>query len=446
MSAPNANPKADSQPGSKTSIMSKSLGSAKCELIDWRKHFQAGQRVFVHGGAATPNALLRSLLHAGDSLRDLELVHLHTELRGVSAQELAQCFRITNLFVGKDYRRLLDHQRVDYLPVFLSEVPGLFRDGHLPLDAALVHVSPPDAHGFCSLGTSVDGAKAAVETAKVVIAQVNPRMPRVHGDGFVHISRFAAWIEVDEELPEVPSKPLSEIARRIGAHVAGLVENGSTLQAGIGQVPDACLAALRGHKYLGLHSEMWSDHALSLIESGAIDNSQKRVHPGKCVSTFVTGSKRLYDFIHDNPSVIQLEASYVNLPNLIARNPKVVAINSCVEIDLTGQVCADSIGPKVISGVGGQMDFMRAAVLSPGGKPIMAFSSRSEKGQPRIVPQLKPGAGVVTTRAHVHWVVTEWGAVNLAGLNLSQRAHALTELAHPDDRENLRRAWAQSDF
>jgi 4-hydroxybutyrate CoA-transferase len=418
----------------------------RVQELEWRRYLKPGQRVFVHGGAATPNALLRSLVREGDTLRDLEFVHLHTELRGVTASELVRHFRITNLFVGKDYRRLLDHQRVDYLPVFLSEVPGLFRSGNLPLDAALVHVSPPDAHGFCSLGTSVDGAKAAVETAKVVIAQVNSQMPRVHGDGFVHISKFAAWIEVNEELPEVPSKPLSDVALRIGEHVASLVENGSTLQAGIGQVPDACLAALRGHKYLGLHSEMWSDHALSLIESGAIDNSQKRVHPGKCVSTFVTGSRRLYEYIHDNPSVIQLEASYVNLPNVIARNPKVVAINSCVEIDLTGQVCADSIGSRVISGVGGQMDFMRAAVLSEGGKPIMAFSSRSEKGQARIVPQLKPGAGVVTTRAHVHWVVTEWGAANLAGLNLSQRARALTDLAHPEDRESLRRAWAHADF
>ena len=422
------------------------MNRARVQQIEWSRYLKPGQRVFVHGGAATPNALLRSLVAEGERLKDLELVHLHTELRGVTASDLSRHFRITNLFVGKDYRRLLDHQRVDYLPVFLSEVPGLFRGGNLPLDVALVHVSPPDAHGYCTLGTSVDGAKAAVETAKFVIAQVNPKMPRVHGDGFVHISRFTAWIEVDEALPEVPSKPPSEVAIRIGAHVASLVENGSTLQAGIGQVPDACLAALRHHKHLGLHSEMWSDHALSLIESGAIDNSRKRVHPGKSVSTFVTGSRRLYEYIHDNPSVIQLEASYVNLPNVIARNPKVVAINSCVEIDLTGQVCADSIGSRVISGVGGQMDFMRAAVLSEGGKPIMALSSRSEKGQPRIVPQLKPGAGVVTTRAHVHWVVTEWGAANLAGLNLGQRARALTDLAHPEDRENLRRAWAQADF
>lgn len=398
-------------------------------------------RVFVHGAAATPVALLRRLVESAAELPPLELVHLHTETPKDLTQQLVKNFRIVNLFIGRNMRPYMNYDSVDYLPVFLSETPALFRKMHYPLDVALVHVSPPDRHGYCSLGTSVDCARAAVETAPIVIAQVNPNMPRVHGDGLIHVSKFAARIEVNDPLPEVPSHPIAETAKKIGVHVAAIVENGSTLQAGIGGIPDACMAALKDHKHLGIHSEMWSDYALDLIESGAVDNSKKVVHPGKTVSTFVTGSKRVYDFLHDNPSVVQLEASYVNQPNVIARNPKVVAINSCVEIDLTGQVCADSVGSRVISGVGGQMDFLRGAALSKGGKPVMAFTSRTEKGTSRIVNALKSGAGVVTTRPHVHWVVTEYGAVNLAGLTLNRRARALIDLAHPDDRDRLLEDW-----
>lgn len=401
-------------------------------------------RVFVHGGAATPIALLRKLVETASELPSLELVHLHTETPADLTSQLVKNFRIVNLFIGRNIRPHLNYDTVDYLPVFLSETPALFRKMQYPLNVALVHVSPPDRHGYCSLGTSVDCARAAVESAPVVIAQINKNMPRVHGDGLIHVSKFAASIEVEDQLPEVPSHPISEVAAKIGSHVAGIVENGSTLQAGIGAIPDACMAALKGHKYLGIHSEMWSDYALDLIESGAVDNSKKIVHPGKTVSTFVTGSRRVYDFLHDNPSVVQLEASYVNQPNVIARNPKVVAINSCVEIDLTGQVCADSVGPRVISGVGGQMDFLRGAALSKGGKPLMAFSSRTEKGRSRIVNTLQTGAGVVTTRSHVHWVVTEYGVKNLAGLTLRQRANALIDIAHPDDRESLMREWKKS--
>lgn len=405
--------------------------------LSW--YLKSGQKAFVHGGAATPNALLKMVIDEG--IAGVEMYHLHTETHPGYAQKLAEKNHIISLFVGRNYRKLLDYDNVDYLPCFLSEIPELFRRRKIDLDVALVHVSPPDAHGYCSLGTSVDCARAAVESAKVVIAQVNKQMPRVHGDGIIHMSKIHAHIEIDEPLPEVPSKPLNDVAIKIGTHVAGLVENGSTIQAGIGGVPDACLAALKGHKNLGIHSEMWSDHAMDLIESGAVDNSKKVVHPGKTVSTFVTGSKRVYDFLHDNPSAIQLEASYVNQPNVIARNPRVVAINSCVEMDLTGQVCADSVGHRIISGVGGQMDFMRGAALSRGGLPIMAFTSRTEKCEPRIVATLKPGSGVVTTRSHVHWVVTEFGARDLAGLSLSKRAKALTELAHPDDREKLQREF-----
>jgi 4-hydroxybutyrate CoA-transferase len=398
-------------------------------------------RIFVHAGAATPVVLLRNLVEQAPSLPPCEIVHLHTETPSDLSEALAKSVRVVNLFVGKNLRRHLNYDSVDYLPIFLSETPSLFRLGRYPLDVAFVHLSPPDRHGYCSLGTSVDCARAAVESAKFVVAQINPQMPRVHGDGLIHISKVSQFVEVNEALPEVPSRPQGEVAKKIGENVAAIVEDGSTLQAGIGAIPDACMAALKNHRNLGIHSEMWSDYALELIKSGAVDNSRKVVHPGKTVSTFVTGSRSLYDYIHDNPSVVQLEASYVNQPNVIARNPKVVAINSCVEIDLTGQVCADSVGSRIISGVGGQMDFMRGAALSAGGKPIMAFSSRSEKGFSRIVSSLKPRAGVTTTRSHIHWVVTEYGAKNLVGLTLRRRAEALISLAHPEDRERLKLAW-----
>lgn len=403
---------------------------------------ESGHRVFVQGAAATPFRLISGLVEHAERLRDVEIIHLHTEGDAPYARpELAKSFRLANLFVGANLRGRLAAGRVDYLPCFLSEIPNLFRSGKRPLDVALVHVSPPDAHGFCSLGTSVDVAHAAVESARVVIAQVNPKMPRVHGDGFVHISKFDRWIEVDDALPEVrPAAPSAE-ETRIGSLVASLIEDGSTLQVGIGSIPDAVLASLRDHRYLGIHTEMWSDGALALIRSGAVDNSRKRIHPGKSVSGFLMGSQALYDFVHDNPSVVQLDIGYVNSPNNIARNPKVVAINSAVEIDLTGQVCADSIGSRIISGVGGQMDFIRGASLSVGGKPIIALTSRTKRGIPRIVPTLQPGAGVVTTRAHVHYIVTEYGCADLYGKTLSERARELTKIAHPEDRELLEHEW-----
>jgi 4-hydroxybutyrate CoA-transferase len=405
------------------------------------KEGSAPIRIFVHAGAATPLVLLRNLVDQAHRLPPCEMIHLHTETPPDLTESLVNSFRIVNLFVGKNMRRFLNYDSVDYLPIFLSETPSLFRLGRYPLDVAFVHLSPPDQHGFCSLGTSVDCARAATESAKYVIAQINPQMPRVHGDGLIHISKVTQFVEVDEALPEVPSRPLSAVARKIGENVASIVEDGSTLQAGIGAIPDACMAALKGHQHLGIHSEMWSDYALELMKSGAVDNSKKVVHPGKTVSTFVTGSRAVYDYLDDNPSVIQLEADYVNHPNIIARNPKVVAINSCVEIDLSGQVCADSVGSRIISGVGGQMDFMRGAALSTGGQPIMALSSRSEKGFSRFVNSLRPHSGVTTTRSHIHWVVTEYGARNLVGLTLYRRAQALIELAHPDDRERLRFEW-----
>ena len=399
---------------------------------------RSGQRVFVHGGCATPLVLLDALLQRAPEVRNVELMHLHTAGPGAPAEDrYADSFRVTNLFVGHNMRGKVGSERIDYLPCFLSEIPALFRSGRRTPDVALLHVSPPDAHGYCSLGTSVDVARAASETAKVIIAQVNPRMPRVHGDGFIHIDRIHHWVEVNEEIPESPATPLTDTEMAIGRHASGLIEDGATLQMGIGAVPDAVLAALHHHKHLGIHTEMWSEDAFALIQSGAVDNSLKKIHPGKIVGGFVMGSRALFDFIDDNPAAVLLDIAYINNPTNIARNQKATAINSAVEIDLTGQVCADSIGSRIISGVGGQMDFIRGASLSVGGKPIIALSSRTLKGMPRIVPQLKAGAGVVTTRAHVHYIVTEYGVADLAGKTLHERAKALIKLAHPEDREAL---------
>lgn len=397
---------------------------------------QSHHRIFVHGAAATPQLLLEALVQEAPRLNDVELIHLHTE--GTCPQALEKKFRIANLFVGANIRSHLDGQRIDYLPCFLSEIPHLFRSRRRPIHVAFLHLSSPDQHGYCTLGTSVDVARAAVETADILIAQINRQMPRVHGDGFVHIDQLDAYIEVDVPLPTTPPHKASRVDETIGQYVGGLIEDGSCLQAGIGTIPDAVLGQLHQHRNLGVHSEMWSDGILSLIKSGAITNSQKTVHPGKTVSAFVMGSQAVYDFINDNPSVIQLPSDYVNSPNTICRNRKVVAINSAVEIDLTGQVCADSVGSKIISGVGGQMDFMRGATLSEGGKPIIALPSRTKDGRSRLVSTLKTGAGVVTTRAHVHYVVTEYGVADLFGQTLYERAKSLIKIAHPEDRDQLR--------
>lgn len=403
---------------------------------------QSGQRVFVHGGAATPNMLLRELVEQRGRLKSVELVHLHTMGEALYAnREYSDHFRVVSLFVGANLREQAVHSNIDYLPCFLSEIPSLFESGTLAIDVALIQVSPPDKHGFCSLGVSVDIAMAAVKTAKVVIAQVNPRMPRVHGEGFISVSKIDFAVELETELPEEPIREQSSTDEKIGKLVASLVEDGATLQVGIGAVPNAVLASLKDRIHLGIHTETWSDSALQLIESGAVDNSRKKILQGKTVSSFLIGSRRLYDFVDDNPSVIQAATSFVNRPEIIASNPKVIAINSAVEIDLTGQVCADSIGPRVISGVGGQMDFIRGATQSPGGKAIIALPSRTSHAIPRIVSTLRSGAGVVTTRAHVHYVITENGIADLWGKPIKERAKALISIAHPDDRSNLEKAW-----
>ena len=397
-----------------------------------------GQRIFIHGSAATPTALVRALSSRNGQLQDVEIVSI--SVFGdfpLALPEMQTSFRINSLFVSEPVRKAIHEGRGDYVPVFLSEIPELFRNGLLPIDIALVQVSPPDKNGFCSLGVSVDIARSAVNTAATVIAQVNPNMPRTLGDGMIHVSRFAAMTWCEDQLHEVIPAAPSSTASKIGHYIAELIDDGSTLQTGIGSIPDAVLSALKQHKDLGIHTEMFSDGIIDLMKSGVINNSRKRSHPGKSVTGFCIGTKKLYDFVNDNPAVAFLDIDYVNEVSVIRKNPKVIAINSCIEIDLTGQVCSDSIGTYQYSGIGGQMDFIRGAALSEGGKPIIALPSRTSKGEARIVPFLKEGAGVVTTRAHVHYVVTEYGVAYLFGKNLHQRAKALIDIAHPDDRESL---------
>jgi len=361
---------------------------------------ESGHRVFVHTAAAAPQSLIDALTARAPELDDVEIVHLHTEGKAPYARpEYANTFKTNALFVGANVRQAVNEGRADYIPVFLSEAPALFRRNVLPLDVALIQVSPPDRHGFCSLGVSVDCSKAAIEAAEHVIAQVNPQMPRTHGDGLIHSDQIDAAIEVDAPLPEVARPDLSETERAIGQHCAALIDDGATLQMGIGAIPDAVLAALDDHRDLGIHTEMFSDGIIDLVERGIITGTNKKVHPGKVVGSFTMGTRRLYDFVDDNPQVVMLDAAYVNSTAVICRNPKVTAINSAIEVDLTGQVCADSIGTRQYSGVGGQMDFIRGASLSEGGKPIIALPSVTRQGTSRIVPYLKQGAGVVTTRS-----------------------------------------------
>jgi acyl-CoA hydrolase len=402
---------------------------------------QSNQRVFLHGSAATPIHLINKLIEQKHRLQNVELVSITQQGVDFNSPELEGHFFINSLFVSKANREAVNTKRGDYVPVFLSEIPLLFTKNILPLDVAIIHVSPPDKHGYCSLGTSIDIAYAATSTAKKVIAQVNPNMPRVHGDGFVPFNKFDAVVWVDEALPEVNyADEANETTDTIGKIVAGLVEDGATLQLGIGTIPDSVLKNLCNHKNLGLHSEMFSDGVIPLIKSGAINNSQKKKVNGYCVTSFLLGTRELYDFADDNPIIKSLKVDYVNDPRILSQNPKVTAINSAIEIDLTGQVCSDSMGTYQYSGIGGQMDFIRGAAFSEGGKPIIAMPSITSKGISRIVPFLKQGAGVVTTRGHIHWVATEYGAINLFGMNMEQRAKELIKIAHPNHREDLEKA------
>ncbi|MCS7074378.1 MAG: 4-hydroxybutyrate CoA-transferase [Bacteroidia bacterium] len=399
---------------------------------------QSGHRLFIHGGGATPHHLLDALVARHHLLQSVELVSISLQGKiAITRPEYQKSFKINSLFVSQNIREAIQEGRADYVPVFLSEIPELFQNGFLPLDGALVHVSPPDKHGFCSLGVSVDVARSAIRNAKYVIAQVNPRMPRTLGDGLIHVSELQSLVWAEQELPEVTFASDSPVELEIGRQVASLVEDRATLQMGIGAIPDAVLRCLGNHKDLGIHTEMFSDGVIPLVEKGVITNRYKKIYPDRIVTGFVLGTRKLYDFVHDNPMVAVLDSDFVNDVAVIRKNERVTAINSAIEIDLTGQVCADSIGTLQFSGVGGQMDFIRGAAVSPGGKPIIALPSTTSKGESKIVPFLKQGAGVVTTRAHVHYVVTEYGIANLFGKNLRQRAKALIEIAHPDHREEL---------
>lgn len=406
---------------------------------------RSGDRVFIHSAAAAPQVLIDALVARAPELRAVEIVHLHHEATAHYADPIYRdSFRVSSLFIGPNVRKLTNDSRadhVDYIPVFLSEVPLLFRRGLLKIDVALLQVSPPDAHGFCSLGVSVDASLAAMETAREIVAVVNPHMPRTHGDGSVHVSRLHHLVSDDSPLHTMEICTPDPVQQAIGHHVASLIEDGATLQMGIGAIPNAVLAALHNHRDLGIHTEMFSDGVVDLVERGIITGRYKQSHHGMIVSGFVMGSQRTYDFVHDNPQVRMLDIAYVNDTAEIRKQHKMTAINSAIEVDLTGQVCADSIGKYLFSGVGGQMDFMRGASLAEGGKPIIALPSTTSKGESRIVPFLKTGAGVVTTRAHVHYIVTEYGIAHLYGKTIRQRAEALIGIAHPDLRDMIARAF-----
>jgi acyl-CoA hydrolase len=404
------------------------------------KIVKSNDRVYIHTAAAAPQELINALTARAEELRGVEIVHLHIEGEAPYADEkYRESFRVNSLFVGPNLRHATQNQgNASYVPIFLSEVPLLFRRKIMKIDVALISVSPPDRHGFCSLGVSVEATKAAVDSAKHVIAQINAQMPRSHGDGVIHISQLDSFVEVDSPLPQHGKTDPTDAERQIGKYIAEMIEDGSTLQMGIGAIPDAALKYLKNHKNLGIHSEMISDGVVDLIKSGVINGKNKVSHPGKITCGFALGSRKLYDFIDDNPMFFMADAEWVNDVSNIRKNPKVVAINSAIEVDITGQVCADSIGTKMYSGVGGQMDYIRGAALSEGGKPIIALPSQTHKGISRIVPTLQEGAGVVTTRAHVHYVVTEWGVANLFGKNIYQRIEALINIAHPNHRKWLK--------
>ncbi|MCF0055870.1 acetyl-CoA hydrolase/transferase family protein [Dyadobacter sp. CY356] len=409
------------------------------------KHIKSGNRVFIHGSAATPVHLVEALQKRHWELKNVEFISI-TTLGDVDFNNPVHhnSFFFNSLFVSANTRSVVNSDYGDYVPIFLSQIPQLIKNGKLPVDVALIQVSPPDAHGFCSLGTSVDIARAVVDTAKYIVAQVNPNMPRTHGDGFVHISKINNLVWHESLLPEVDySLNAKNATVEIGKNIASLIEDGATLQVGIGAIPDQVLKNLNHLKNLGLHTEMLSDGVIPLIESGIIDNSRKKLNRGKSVTSFMVGTKKLYDFVNDNPAIRVMDIGYVNDTSIIRQNQKVTAINSALELDLTGQVCADSLGTYQYSGIGGQMDFIHGASLSEGGKPIIALPSITSSGASRIVPFLKEGAGVVTTRGHIHWVVTEFGIVDLFGKSLKQRARALISIAHPNHRENLEQAFCE---
>jgi acyl-CoA hydrolase/GNAT superfamily N-acetyltransferase len=403
---------------------------------------RSGMRVFVGSGCAAPQMLVGALGARGPDVYDVEVVHILTFGSAEYAREdLLEHFRHNAFFIGPNVRAAVNAGIADYTPIFLSDIPRLFRERRMHLDYALVQVSPPDAHGFCSFGISVDVVKAAVQNADVVVAEVNPNMPRTLGDSFVHVSQINFFVESELPLIEFPPKQPSTEATQIGEHIARLIEDGSTLQTGIGEIPSAIMSALSGKRDLGMHTEMFTEAVIPLIESGVLNCARKSSMPGKIVTSFCFGTRHLYDYVHDNPRFAFMPTEFTNDPFEIARNDRMVAVSSALEVDLTGQVCADSVGDVFYSGFGGQVDFMRGAARSQGGKPIIALLATAKGGAvSRIVPMLRPGAGVVTTRADVHYVVTEYGVAELHGRSVRERALALINIAHPKFRDELMRA------
>ncbi|MGL2966624.1 acetyl-CoA hydrolase/transferase family protein [Flavobacterium sp. XGLA_31] len=406
------------------------------------KVVKSDDRVYVQAAAAAPTVLTKALTERAAELRNVEICHLHTEGEAAYANpELAESFHVNSFFIGANVRHTLTAGNGSYTPVFLSELPHLFRKNVVPLDVAFIHVSPPDRHGYCSLGVSVEATVAAIENAKIVIAQVNPQMPRTFGDGILHVDEIDYLVEVDVPIYGHEPSSFTKEEEKIGEYVASLIEDRSTLQMGIGSIPNAALSKLKNHKDLGLHTEMFSDGVIDLIESDVINCNYKGTLRGRVLATFLIGSKRLYDFVNDNPFIEMKESSMVNDTARIRKNPKMVAINSAIEVDVTGQVCADSIGARMYSGVGGQMDFIRGASLSEGGKAIIALPSVTKRGESRIVPYLKQGAGVVSTRSHVQYIITENGIANLYGKTLKQRVSEMVKIAHPNHQEQVERAY-----
>ncbi|MDX2076503.1 MAG: acetyl-CoA hydrolase/transferase C-terminal domain-containing protein [bacterium] len=400
---------------------------------------QNGNRVFLTGNCSTPQEFLRALVRRYEQVENVEVVQLLGMGTGdYITPEMATHIRINSLFLAPNVRVAVGDGLADFTPCHLSQIPSLFRSGRLPLDIAVIQVSPPDEHGFCSYGVEVGVTKSAAESAKLIIAEVNPNMPRILGDSFIHVNHINHFIEVNYPLPELQPLPASDVQNKIASHIAPHVPDGATLQMGIGGIPDAVLRQLTNHRDLGIHTELFSDGVMDMIERGVITNRQKSFHPGKVVAGFVLGTRKLYDFAHDNPIFELHPTEYVNDPFNISRNDKMISINSAVEVDITGQVCSDSIGTKFYSGAGGQLDFVRGAARSKGGKSFIALPSTTKNDTvSRIVPQLKPGAGVVTTRYDVRFVGTEYGVVDLWGMTLQQRVLALASIAHPDFRDDL---------
>ncbi|MDA1329866.1 MAG: acetyl-CoA hydrolase/transferase family protein [Chloroflexi bacterium] len=430
--------------------------------MDWRKRYQSqlfsaetaiqaiqsNSRIYLGGGTGIPLELEKALVGRASTLRAVEVVHVATFAGGLYLDaKYSESFRHRALFIGPNARAAVNEGRADYVPIFLSQAPGLFSNGTLPLDAALIQVSPPDAHGFCSYGVEVGVTKAAAEAARLVIAELNPRMPRVLGDSFIHIKHIDMAVEVDYALPEAHFKDITAEQEAIGEHIGEMIPNEATLQLGIGAIPNAVLKELDGKQDLGIHTELFSDGVIELVEKGIITNARKTLHPGKTVAGFLFGSQKLYDFVDDNAMIELHPTSYVNDPFIIAQNHKMVAINSAIEVDLTGQVVADSIGDRLYSGIGGQIDFIRGAAHSLGGLPIIALPSTAlGNSTSRIVLRLRPGSGVVTSRGDVHYVVTEFGVASLHGKSVRERSRELINIAHPKFQDELRHFAQQQDW